>query len=210
MSRQLFLEDFDSEPAAGALAPGESVAPAEPEPVYSADDLEKARLAGYEAGFKAGWDDATAADEREYQHISAELRRNLQDLGFTYHEARTHVLNTLEPLLRELIEKVLPKIWRATLADSIKEAVMELAENAAEAPIEIVMRADDRAIIEPMIGGQSSLPLSLVEEESLAEGQIFLRSGHVEREIDFSLVLEKLEQALSAFYQLNEKAFKNG
>ncbi|MEN8837451.1 MAG: flagellar biosynthesis protein, partial [Celeribacter marinus] len=51
--------------------------------------VEQARATGYEAGYKAGWDDAIAADESVRTKIGAELERNLQDLGFTFHEARS-------------------------------------------------------------------------------------------------------------------------
>lgn len=59
--------------------------------------LEEARLASYEQGFSAGWEDALAAQADDRKQLAADLAHTLQSLSFTYHEARAHILRGLEP-----------------------------------------------------------------------------------------------------------------
>lgn len=78
----LRLEIFESDEPGG---PAETV-------VLDTSALEEARLASYDSGYAAGWEDATAAQSGDQSRIRAELARNLQALSFTYQEARSHVL----------------------------------------------------------------------------------------------------------------------
>ncbi|HHC29099.1 MAG TPA: hypothetical protein ENK80_00810 [Rhodobacterales bacterium] len=57
---------------------------------------------------------------------------------------------------------------------------------------------------------ETTVPYTLVEEPTLAEGQVFLRSGHSERHIDFADAVSKIGAAINSLYQLNEKAIHNG
>ena len=51
-------------------------------------DLEEAKLAAFEKGYTAGWEDAVAAQDDEVAELRADLGRNLQALSFSYHEAQ--------------------------------------------------------------------------------------------------------------------------
>ena len=84
---------------------------------------EDARLASFEDGYKAGWDDAIAAQDKETARIRADFARSLEDLGFTYTEAHRHVLNAIEPLLRDMVCKVMPRMaHRAAMSPPITPA----------------------------------------------------------------------------------------
>lgn len=210
MSSRFVLEEFDSAPRKKPAAPSAPAPAAPPPPVISAKDLEAARLQGYEAGYKEGWDDAVKTDSEEQSRIGAEFARNLQDLGFTFHEARTHVMHALEPLLNSMIEKVLPKLVHDTIGQSIVEELLPLASDAADTPIEILVCPASRAQIEAFLAENTAIPFALVEEESLAEGQVYLRSGQTERQIDMSTAVDRIGESINALYELNEKAFQNG
>lgn len=172
--------------------------------------LEQARLAGYETGYQAGWDDAARAESDEQSRIGAEFARNLQDLGFTFHEARSHVMHALEPLLSGMVEKVLPRLVAETIGQTIVEELLPLAAAAADTPIEVVVNPAGRAALELMLAENASVPINLVEEPTLAEGQVYLRSGNAEKHIDFTGAVDKIGTAISGLYQLNERAFQNG
>ena len=68
--------------------------------------FEEHRLEAYEQGYKAGWDDAATAQADDHTRISAGFARNLQELSFTYHEAKGQILGSLEPLLKEMVTKI--------------------------------------------------------------------------------------------------------
>ena len=52
--------------------------------------------------------------------------------------------------------------------------------------------------------------VKLVEEESLAEGQVYLRVGKIEKQIDLGSAIERISAAVHALYDLNERTLKHG
>lgn len=210
----IHLEDFgqnrpaQKQSAKNASSGSASEAPkiVEPDPAL----LEKAKLAGYEAGYQAGWDDATRQESEEQSRIGAEFARNLQDLGFTFHEARAHVMQALEPLLNGMVDKVLPKLVSDTLGQTIVEELLPLAAEAADEPIEVVVTPNSRPTLEDLLSNSASVPFRIVEEPTLAEGQVYLRSGKKERHIDMTQAVDRIGTTIKGLYELNEKAFQNG
>lgn len=166
--------------------------------------------AAFEKGYKAGWEDASAAEAQNQTRISEELSRNIQDFGFTYHEARNHVLKSLENLITELVEKVLPEIAFDSLGLAISQELIPLAKLAIDAPISIVVSPVGRPALETLLDEFCTIPFELVEETSLSSGQVFMRAGKFEKQIDFSKVLETASLALSTLYQTNEQVLKHG
>ncbi len=220
MSLQFLLEEFteadlaSTRPAGPVRSSGQHTAAAGPapgpDPAITPDILERTRLESYEAGYKAGWDDAARTESDEQDRIGAEFARNLQDLGFTFHEARSHVMQALEPLLAGMVERVLPKLVSETMGQTIIEELLPLATQAADTPIEVVVAPTSRPVLEGLLTGATSVPFTLVEEPTLAVGQVFLRSGKTERHIDFASAIDRIGAAIEGLYELNEKAFRNG
>lgn len=216
MTSRLLLEEFDAAELASARDTRKAEAPAgaataDPAPpMFPAEAVEKARLEGYEAGYKAGWDDATRSEAEEQSRIGAEFARNLQDLGFTFHEARAHVMQALEPLLAGMVERVLPKLVSDTIGQTIVEELLPLASAAADTPIEVVVSPASRPALDALLARATAIPFTLIEEPTLAEGQVFLRSGKTERHIDFTTAVDRIGTAIEGLYDLNEKAFQHG
>lgn len=210
MASPFRLEEFEDPGLVTARAPRATAQPETINPVLTPEMIERARLEGYEAGYKAGWDDAARSEAEDRNRIGAEFARNLQDLGFTFHEARSHVMHALEPLLTGLVERVLPQLASETMGQTIVEELLPLAATAADMPIEVVVSPANYAALESFLAEATSVPLRLVEEPSLAEGQVYLRSGKTERHIDFSSAVDRIAAAITGLYELNEKAFHHG
>lgn len=207
MMTSLFpLEDFGSQNTRRTKSLVAQNAPPEPSP----QEIEAQRTASYEQGYQAGWDDANAAQTEDKSRIGADFARNLQDLGFTFHEARTHVMRAMEPLLGEIIGKVLPNLVSETIGQTIIEELLPLAEMASDTPIEVVIAPASRAALEGLLQASTSVPLEIIEEPSLAEGQVYLRLGKLERQIDMTSAVDKIGDAIRSVYALNEKAAENG
>ncbi|WP_298492469.1 flagellar biosynthesis protein [uncultured Maritimibacter sp.] len=204
------LEDFSEATAATGTQRAEEVGPAHVAASASPDLSEKQRLAAYEDGYRAGWDDAIRQETENQARIGAEFARNLEDLGFTFHEARSHVMLALEPLLLGMIDKVLPSLVSDTLGKFILEELLPIAAKAADTPIEVVVHPNDRAPLERLLGDKTAVPFEIREEPTLAEGQVFLRSGRSERKLDLPGVVDRIGEAIRGLYELNEKAFQNG
>lgn len=167
--------------------------------------LEEAKLASYDAGYSAGWEDATAAQDGDQSRVRADLARNLQALSFTYQEARSHILRALEPLLEGMVEKLLPSLARETLGGIVLDALMPMAEGMADAPVTLVLNPAVRAAVEPLIADATGLPLVIEEEPSLGEGQVYLRFGTSETLVDVDRATSEIAAAVRGFFDLNRK-----
>lgn len=168
-------------------------------------ELEECRLAAYEQGYTAGWDDAVAAQDGEIARLRADLGRNLQDLSFTYHEAHSHVLRTLEPLLHDMVTKVLPAIARESLGQMVLEHLRPMAKDLADQPVTLVANPANRELLESLVLAEANFPLTFREEPSLGDGQVYLRLGEAESRIDLDGVISAISAAVSAFFRIEKQ-----
>lgn len=196
----LKLEVFETE----AASPGAKTV------VLDSMLLEETKLASYDAGYAAGWEDAAAAQSADQTRVRADLARNLQSLGFTFHEARMHVLRALEPLLNEIVGRFLPGLARETLAPIVLDVLMPLAEKMADAPVTLVLNPAARPAVEALLEQATGIPLTLVEEPSLSEGQVYLKLGETETQINLDRATAEITAAVRGFFELPEKENKNG
>ena len=191
-ARRLQLEVFDASDRTGLRVD------------LGQDEYEEAQLAAYDQGYTAGWDDAVAAQDAEVARLRADLGRNLQDLSFTYQEAHGHVLRTLEPLLQDMVTKILPAIARESIGHVVLDHLRPLARELAGAPIAIVANPANRAAIERRLIAEAGFPLSFEDEPSLGEGQVYLRLGEAESRVDLDGVIAAIAAAVSAFFRIEK------
>jgi len=191
----LRLEIFESEDGA---ATSDTV-------VLDTSVLEEAKLASYDSGYAAGWEDATAAQNGDQSRIRADLARNLQALSFTYQEARSHILRAIEPLIAQMTDKVLPLIAKETLGAVVLDTLLPLADNMADAPVTLVLNPVVRAAIEPLVTEVTGLPLTIEEEPSLSEGQVYLRLGPSETVVDLDRATQEIAATVRSFFDMSHK-----
>ena len=160
--------------------------------------MEEVRLEAFENGYRAGWDDAMVAQSEEQNRLRADLARNLQALSFTYFEARAHVVRAVAPLLREMAGRVMPAIALQTLPALVAEALETHAETAAARPMTLVVSPVNRAAVEKAVA-ESPLPLTLLDEPSLGDGQVYLRFDETEDRIDIDAALATIASAVSDY-----------
>lgn len=165
--------------------------------------LEDVKLASYDTGYSAGWEDAVAAQSSEQGRMREDLARHLQALNFTYQEARMHVLKAVEPLLVEIVGRLLPDLARDTLAPVVLETLMPMAEAMADTPVTLVMNPAARPAIELLLERATGMPLILQEEETLGEGQVYLRLGTSETRVDLDRAIADISAAVRGFFDLS-------
>lgn len=185
-------------------------APSPREAELAAGAAEEARLEAFEAGYKAGWEDAVAAEAEAQGRLRADLARNLQALSFTYHEARGHVLRALEPLLRAMAAQVLPLLAREALAPIVVETLRPLAEARAAEPFTIVVAPAARAAVESALALEPGLLFRIVEEPTLGEGQVYLRFDMSEIRVDLDAACAAIAAAVDEFFHPTEEALRHG
>lgn len=199
MMARVRLEVFETDQP----APGETI-------VTDLNAMEEAKLAAYEQGYTAGWEDAATAQSDEQGRMRADIARNMQALGFTYQEARAHVLAAVEPLIRDLVGHVLPQIARRALAPMIVDMLMPVAREAADAPASLSFNPVNRGLIDSVIGQTDGLPLTLIEEPTLGEGQVYLRLQGRETRIDLDTTLLRIGEATDEFFTLSRQEAPHG
>ena len=172
--------------------------------------LEDLRILAYEQGYTAGWDDAAAAQTDDQARIKADFARNLQSLGFTFQEARIHVLRAIQPLIEEIVSHLLPKIARESLASVALEALMPLAGQMADAQVTLVLNPVSRAAVEALLEQATGLSLIIIEEPTLGEGQVYLRLGDSETRIDLDRATADIAIAVRDFFNTTEQDQRYG
>ncbi len=198
---RLRLEEFD---------PGsEEDSPPDPS-AQALTAAEEAKLAGYEQGYQAGWDDAVAAQGENQSVLKTDLARNLQALSFTWQEVRAHMLTALEPLLTGMVDRLLPETARETLAPVVLQQLMPLAEQALDEPAVLVLNPVVRAPVEALVREATGLPLRIEEEPTLAEGQVYLRLGPAEAKVDLTRAIAEITAAVRGFFTLAQERGADG
>ena len=107
MAHPLKLEVFET--------PDAIVSPA----LMMPEEIEDIRLNAYEKGYVAGWEDNGKQADADDSTRRAAIERQVEQLSFTYHEARGHVLKSLEPLFAAMIETLLPAMTRSSIVPAI-------------------------------------------------------------------------------------------
>ena len=172
--------------------------------------LDEARSASYETGYSAGWEDAVAVQATDLIRMTEEVARNLQALSFTYHEARSHVLRRLEPLLKDMVAKVLPEMARESLGHFVLEALRPVASQMTDMPVTLSLNPASRAIVEQFLAEETSLPIRIAEEPSLSEGQVFLRFEDQEIHVDLDGVILAIAGAVDSFFHFEQQEKAHG
>lgn len=173
------------------------------QPLVEATAVEEAKVASFEQGYSAGWDDAVAAQQGDQTRIRADLARNLQSLSFTFQDARSHVLQAIRPLILEMINRLLPEVAREALAPTVLEAVMPLADDLADAPLTLVLNPGVRDQVESLLTQATGLPMVIEEEPTMPDGQVYIRFGAAETKVDLAQVTTDIAIAVRAFFNLN-------
>lgn len=161
--------------------------------------LEETRAESFETGYSAGWEDAVTAKDNEITSISATLATSLQDLNFTYTEAQSQLIESLDPMFKVLTSAVLPDAMAASFGHHVVEQLTEMAKNQTDQGVAIVVSAGEGASVRALLDETFGVPVSVKEDELLEPGQAYLRVGDAERELNSSALLETMRDSIEAF-----------
>ncbi|MHA6347345.1 FliH/SctL family protein [Roseivivax sp. CAU 1761] len=192
------LEEFGPDLAAGPAAAGPGAA------AVAESEVEAREGRAFENGYRAGWDDAVKAQGEESERMGRDFAQNLRDLSFTYHEAYSHVLRAMTPLLTEIVDKLVPASLGEGLAAHL---VAELEARAGECggfAVEIAVAPEQLAQVEPHLAQEFGFPVSLRSDPTLNEGQADLRLAEGEIRLDLTEIADGLRRAVTAFRHQTE------
>ncbi|MFW8633951.1 ABC transporter ATP-binding protein [Cribrihabitans pelagius] len=174
-------------------------APVQPEPTISEEEVEEQRLASFEKGYSAGWDDAVTAKDQESTRISTELASSLEDLQFTYHEAQSQLLDSLDPIFKVLTSAVLPDAMAASFGHHIVDQLSDMARGRAGEPMQIAVAPGEANAVRNLLPESFAVPVKVREDAMLSPGQAYLRAGEAEREINCNALIDSIHESIEAF-----------
>ncbi|KIC38661.1 ABC transporter ATP-binding protein [Ruegeria sp. ANG-R] len=197
MSIAHLLEDF--------TAPANGVA------VHLLDEeaLEEQRLAAFEKGYGAGWEDAIQAQEQSGAQLGTELSATLSDLSFTYQEALTRMTLSLEPMFQSLIQVVLPETVERGFATRLTEQLCEMAQDQIGQPMQLTVPAGTTEQVEAVLPQDFSPRPRITEDPSLQPGQARLQVGTACSEVDCAALLSSIAAAFDAYLFEAKEALSN-
>ena len=181
-----------------------------PVSIIDGERLESEKLAAFDKGYAAGWDDATEANDADSQKAERALAARMDELGFTFHEARAHVMSALRPLLTGIIESIVPHVLHETLGRRLEEAMLVLADDHPDPEVTIAVCPAGLDDIAQSLQDHTRFPIRIEADDSLEPGFIQMRMGAAAREIDMTIIEITLTNALTALDTLNEEALSNG
>ncbi len=168
--------------------------------------LEDQRLASFEQGYSAGWEDAFEAQEKDQLRITGKLAESLGDLSFVHEEATAQLLASLEPVFGVVVDLVLPEIMVKAFGQHIVEQLCDMAGDQITGPATLVVPTGAGAALSPVLARELPMPVQISEDPNLEKGRAFIRLGSVEREMDSTALLASIRDAFDAFtYQLKEE-----
>jgi flagellar biosynthesis/type III secretory pathway protein FliH len=180
------------------------------QPLVRESVVEEAKIASFEQGYTAGWDDAAAAQQAGQHQIQADLARNLQSLAFTFQDARSHVLQAIRPLILEMTSRLLPEIARETLAPMVLQTLLPMVEKLADTPLTLVLNPNVKDQVGMLVEQATALPMIIEEEPSLSEGQVYIRFGTAETKVDLTQATADISKAVRGFFSLTQQERKHG
>lgn len=179
------------------------------EPVATVSDelLEEQKLVSFENGYSAGWDDSVKAHEQETSKVSATLANSLEDMSFTFHEAQSQLIESLDPMFKVLTSAILPDAMAASFGHHIVDQLTDMAKGQTDQPLVITVATGEAAGVRSALTQNFSVDIKVRENNDLAPGQAYLCVGDLEREINSGALLDSIRESVDAFsYQVKEDA----
>ena len=171
--------------------------------------LEEHRLAAFEHGYKAGWEDALTAQEQSLDRTSAALAASLEDMSFTYHEALNRMSLSLEPMFEGLVRLVLPETLERGFGTRLVEQLCELAGEQIGQPMQILVPVGQGNGVGALVPPGLSPPPKVIEDSSLEPGTARLLVGMSQQEVDCNALLASISNAFDAYLFEAKKALSN-
>ena len=110
----------------------------------------------------------------------------------------------------QIVGQLLPEIARETLAPLVLETLMPIAESLGDAPVKLVLNPVSRAPVEALLEHATGLPVIIEEEPTLGEGQVYIKLGSVEMQVDLDQATSDIAAAVRGFFNLPGKDRPNG
>jgi flagellar biosynthesis/type III secretory pathway protein FliH len=166
------------------------------------EDIEEIRLAAYERGYGAGWEDAQTRAATLDHTRRAEAEAALERVSYSYNEACGQALAGLAPLFEAMFAAVLPAAVQRAVIPSVIEHLLPLARSALMQPLNLAVAPGQAEAFRAAMSGLILPPLDLVEDAALQPGQARIavpETGEI-AQIDLDGALAAMHAAFDRFH----------
>lgn len=176
----------------------------------AAGEIEDLKLQAFENGYQAGWDDAVKAQSESVTHVSAALAASLQSASFEYHELRATMNASVQSIMAEVVEAILPTVARASLGAHIRDYIVSSARDALDRTIEIAVAPASEDAVRMLLEAELPQPFELVGDPVMSPNQAVIRLGKCEAEINLDKTVADIASAVTTFFETNKTEVNDG
>jgi flagellar biosynthesis/type III secretory pathway protein FliH len=171
------------------------------------DRLSQIKADALQVGHDRGYQQARDELDAQNSETASLLSDKLQAIAFSHFEARKSVLDTLEPLIRQMVDLILPALASDALADVVAAQVLSVAALITDSPIRVSCAPENAAALEAMIARlpEFPVPVMVVGEAELQPLEVRLTTSESERHLDIARILDGIRDGVSEFYKLATK-----
>lgn len=155
--------------------------------------------AAFDEGYNCGWQDGVASVENDEGKQKAALAEALQEIKFTYFEARQHVLKSLRPVLEAMVDTALPQ----AVATSLGAHVVELLQGFStklESTAVLTCAPENETMLREAADTAVDFPIEIVTEATLTANQVVLHFEEGQSRIDLDATLASIRTSIDEFY----------
>lgn len=176
----------------------------------SSEGLEEEKLKSFEAGYGAGWEDAVKAQTDAASQLATDLSQSISDMEFTFHEATGQFADLIQPILQQIVTKMLPNIARETLGVHIVDEIKALLDGMVSDHVIIATSPDHAEPLSKLLDSHPELNASVLADANLSPGQAQIRIADTERELDLDTVISGIDDAVAAFFHALKEGKQDG
>ncbi len=167
----------------------------------SADDLRADHdLAIFERGYKEGWEDCDKAAKRSAREIDSEFAQRIRELSFTFHEAHTAMLASLEPFISALLDVMFPVLDTSGLEQHLSRELRQLAISHVGARAIIRCHPERANALLTSLDEDLALAIEFKRDPDLPQSSITIEIGSIEREIDMQDFMNMLRATVAEYF----------
>jgi len=161
-------------------------------------EAEEKKLAIFEDGYAAGWDDAITAQSDNSSIASEELSKNMKDLSFTYNEALNHIQLSILPVLQAIVDKVLPPTFESNTKQHVIARLHDVMSEYGHIHVTLKCSNFRQTFFETVVADVVEMPIQIKTDPSYSKDEVSLHFESREELIDLSDVHSLISQELDA------------
>jgi flagellar biosynthesis/type III secretory pathway protein FliH len=174
------------------------------------EEEEERRLAAFEEGYAAGWEDSAKAYGQEKGQSLSDLASSLADIHFTFQDAYSAILKEMEPVLRKMIDAVLPELATRSIGAHAVAELMNTLKNTPGVDLTITAHPSAKDRIATALHDATMPPVHLLTDDGFSPSQLIIGTESAETEINFETVFKGLEASLATLLHAEPKDARHG